>query len=191
MGRLDEASQALAAALRMEPSNRWTQAGVDEPPRKHFPVSTLHVRVQSPNRQLTSRRLRFAWWHIRKFKARQHRIRDAQLAGGSGRSTADVKGGGEGGGEFAGAIRQVVALEASARLEAARDVLMRLSEQHPDNADVRYRLAWNRYSAKDYYPAHEAISAALQLAPAHEKYRLRVISMLIRCLDRLRFTPRC
>ena len=76
--------------------------------------------------------------------------------------------------ESGGSLREAIAaageLEAVGKASEAYAAYERLASAHPTDDDILYRLAWNRYQQKDYYPAHEHLSAALALAPMNRDY---------------------
>lgn len=61
-------------------------------------------------------------------------------------------------------------LEVDGKASEAYTAYEKLAVAHPDDDDLLYRLAWNRYTQQDYYPAHEHLSAALELAPINRDY---------------------
>jgi tetratricopeptide (TPR) repeat protein len=67
-------------------------------------------------------------------------------------------------------VAAVAELEASGEAGEAYEAYERLAAAHPDDDDLLYRLAWNRFQQKDYYPAHTHLSAALALAPTNRDY---------------------
>eukprot|EP01043_Picozoa_sp_COSAG02_P025666 COSAG02_NODE_1450_length_12560_cov_3.240109_5_plen_384_part_00 len=74
------------------------------------------------------------------------------------------------GGSLREAIVAISELEASGNAAEAYAAYERLAVAHPNDDDLLYRMAWNRHQQQDYYPAHEHLSAALELAPTNRDY---------------------
>ena len=73
-------------------------------------------------------------------------------------------------GRFNGDVAAAADLEAAGDVDGAYAAYTQLSAARPDDDDLWYRLAWNRFTQKDYYPAHTHLAKALALAPAHRDY---------------------
>jgi tetratricopeptide (TPR) repeat protein len=81
-----------------------------------------------------------------------------------------LRAGGDGGGGPAEQLAAAAELEAAGQANAAYLAYQGLAAARPDDDDMLYRLAWNRFLEKDYYPAHTHLSAALVLDPSNRDY---------------------
>jgi predicted O-linked N-acetylglucosamine transferase (SPINDLY family) len=68
------------------------------------------------------------------------------------------------------AMLEAARLENRGDIDEAYELYTEMADEDPDDADLQYRLAWNRYGEEDYYPAHTHLTSALELAPENVDY---------------------
>lgn len=60
--------------------------------------------------------------------------------------------------------------EAAGHVDDAYDSFQELADADPSNAEVHYMMAWNRFKAEDFFPAHTHLTEAIEISPENVDY---------------------